>query len=107
MESLNLYFPLVGFPDDGSTLAMKRMSVCGLGGKGVLTRRGIGRVLQRRRGCMCRRIVRFFEAVAEADELDWSRLVNDFGRVRRLQEGHTVSMVEGRVVVVGPMGSGD
>lgn len=56
---------------------------------------------------MCRRIVRFFEAVAEADGLDWSRLVNDLGRVRRLREGHTVSMVEGRVVVVGPMGSGD
>lgn len=28
-ESLNLYFPLMGFPDEGSTLAMRRANVTG------------------------------------------------------------------------------
>ncbi len=61
-----------------------------------------------RRGCMCRHIVRFFEAVAEADGRCWSALVSDLGRARRLQDGHTVE-VEVRVVLVegGPIWSDD
>lgn len=61
-----------------------------------------------RRGYMCKRNVRSFEAAVEADGRGWSALVSDLGRkVIRSLEGHTVEMVDVVVVGVGPIWFGD